>query len=549
MVGIIAEKMTAKWIKLKTVGDDDKSDRVKQIMDAMERYEVRDKFREAAEHDGYFGGGQIYVDVQTSKNVSAWTDDTELQSKLFISDKKITKGSLKGFRVIEPVWTYPGVYNAQNPLSPDFYKPTEWFVMGKTVHASRMIDFVSRQVPDLLKASYNFRGLSLVQIAEPYVNNWLRTRDSVSDMIHSFSVPVMGTNMGTVLQGGAADTMLSRLDLFNRCRDNRGAFAIDNNPSQPETVEFVNAPLGTLDSLQAQAQEQMASVAGIPLVFLLGITPNGLNASSDGEIKVFYDYIHSLQQAMFKLNLKRVLDIIQLSEFGDIDSDIYFEFEPLYEMSSKEKAEIRKIDADTDAVYVTAGVLSNNEVRQKVADDPDSPYHSLDLSDDIEIEEEDLDDDEEAVVTANDAVEGNGYASVRPSAEMASAIFAHLESLGIKNPVGPDDMHVTLMYSRNKPIRVDADPERTYAADITGDIEIMGKDPWRALVLHLQSPDLEKRFAELKSSGAEHSYPEYRAHLSLKYDPEEGDLQKLKDNPIPLQEIYLEGERFKPVKG
>ena len=140
----------------------------------------------------------------------------------------------------------------------------------------------------------------------------------------------------------------------------------------------------------------MASVAGIPLVFLLGITPNGLNASSDGEIKVFYDYIHSLQQAMFKLNLKRVLDIIQLSEFGDIDPDIYFEFEPLYEMSSKEKAEIRKIDADTDAVYVTAGVLSNNEVRQKVADDPDSPYHSLDLSDDIEIEEEDLDDDEEA---------------------------------------------------------------------------------------------------------------------------------------------------------
>lgn len=396
MVGIIAEKMTAKWIKLKTVGDDDKSDRVKQIMDALERYEVRDKFREAAEHDGYFGGGQIYVDVQTSKNVSAWTDDTELQSKLFISDKKITKGSLKGFRVIEPVWTYPGVYNAQNPLSPDFYKPTEWFVMGKTVHASRMIDFVSRQVPDLLKASYNFRGLSLIQIAEPYVNNWLRTRDSVSDMIHSFSVPVIGTDMGTILQGGGAESLVSRLQLFNQCRDNRGAFAKDNDASQPETVEFVNAPLGTLDSLQAQAQEQMASVAGIPLVFLLGITPNGLNASSDGEIKVFYDYIHSLQQAMFKLNLSRVLDIIQLSEFGDIDPDIYFEFEPLYEMSSKEKAEIRKIDADTDAVYQAIGALSNNEVRQKLADDPESPYHSLDLSDDIEIEEEDLDDDEEA---------------------------------------------------------------------------------------------------------------------------------------------------------
>lgn len=389
MVGTIAEEMTRKWIKLKTVGDEDKSDRVKQLYDALDRFHVRDKFREAAEHDGYFGGGQIYIDVTSPKKVSAWTDETELQSKLFLSNKKITKGSLNGFQVIEPVWTYPGVYNAQNPLSPDFYKPTQWFVMGKTVHASRMIDFVSRQVPDLLKASYNFRGLSLIQIAEPYVNNWLRTRDSVSDMIHSFSVPVIGTNMSTILQGGGAESLITRLQLFNQCRDNRGAFAKDNSVDMPETVEFVNAPLGTLDVLQAQSQEQMAAVSSIPLVKLLGIAPTGLNASSDGEIRVFYDYIHSLQQAIFSTALKRVLDVIQLSEFGDIDQEIYFEFEPLYEMSAKEKAEIRKIDADTDAVYVAAGALSNNEVREKIAEDPESPYHSLDLSDDIDLEEED----------------------------------------------------------------------------------------------------------------------------------------------------------------
>lgn len=396
MVGTIAEEMTRKWIKLKTVGDDDKSDRVKQLIDALERFKVREKFREAAEHDGYFGGGQIYIDVLSPKNVSAWTDDTELQSKLFISDKKIPKGSLKGLQVIEPVWTYPGVYNANNPLSPDFYKPTEWFVMGKTVHASRMIDFVSRQVPDLLKASYNFRGLSLVQMAEPYVNNWLRTRDSVSDMIHSFSIPVIGTNMQSTLSGGPADQLLYRLDLFNRCRDNRGAFAKNNTDDNVETVEFVNAPLSGLDVLQAQSQEHMAAVSSIPLVKLLGITPNGLNASSDGEIRVFYDYIHSLQQAMFYDPLKRVMDVIQLSEFGDIDPEIYFEFEPLYEMSAKEKADIRKVDADTDAVYQGIGSLSNIEIRQKIADDPESPYHSLDLSDDLELEEGYYDEEEES---------------------------------------------------------------------------------------------------------------------------------------------------------
>ncbi|WP_253939828.1 hypothetical protein, partial [Klebsiella pneumoniae] len=42
---------------------------------------------------------------------------------------------------------------------------------------------------------------------------------------------------------------------------------------------------------------------------------------------------------------------------------------------------------DTDAVYVGASVLSGNEVREKIAGDPDSPYHSLDLNDDLEIED------------------------------------------------------------------------------------------------------------------------------------------------------------------
>lgn len=395
MVSIIAQEMTRKWIKIKTTGDEDKSDRVKGITEALERFRVKDRFREAAEHDGYFGGGQIYIDIRSPRGTAAWVDPIELKSKLFLSDKKIKKGSLQGFRVIEPVWTYPGVYNTANPVNPDFYVPTEWFVMGKTVSSSRMLDFVSRPVPDLLKAAYNFRGLSLIQIAEPYVNNWLRTRDSVSDMIHSFSVPVISTNMGSILQGGGADDLLYRLEMFNQCRDNRGAFAVDNNPQQPEKAEFINAPLTGLDALQAQSQEHMASVAGIPLIILLKITPNGLNASSDGEIRVFYDHIHALQQAIFKDNLKYVIDIIQLSEFGEIDPEITFEFEPLYEMSEKEKAEIRKIDADTDAVYVNSQVLTNNEVRQKLADDPESHYHSLDLTDEIEINDDFEEDDED----------------------------------------------------------------------------------------------------------------------------------------------------------
>lgn len=374
MAETIAKQMTRKWIKVKAKGDADKSERVAAMEDALKKFKVQASFRKAAELDGFFGRGQIYIDVKTPSGAPAQADPDELKTPLLRSPAKIGKGALIGFKVVEPVWTYPAAYDSSNPLAPDFYKPLSWYVMGQTVHASRLLLFISRELPDLLKASYNFGGLSMSQLAEPYVNNWLRTRDSVSDLVHAFSINGLKTDMGAALSGGDGDDLFNRLDVFNRMRDNRGTFAIDK-----ETEEFfqLNTPLSGLDALQAQSQEQMASVSNIPLVYLLGIAPSGLNATTDGETKVFHSYIRSMQADLFGGNLDRVFEIIQLSEFGEIDPDIGYEFEPLDEMDPAALATIRKTDADTDAVLITVGVISPDESRARVAGDESSPYHGL----------------------------------------------------------------------------------------------------------------------------------------------------------------------------
>jgi phage-related protein (TIGR01555 family) len=136
-----------------------------------------------------------------------------------------------------------------------------------------------------------------------------------------------------------------------------------------------------VDHLQAQAQEQMASVSGIPLVKLLGITPSGLNASSDGEIRSFYDFISSYQEHLFGLHLETVLKIIQLSEFGEIDDDIGYRFEPLWELNETERASVRKTDVDTAVELINAGVLHPEEERKRLATTEDSLYHGLDVDD------------------------------------------------------------------------------------------------------------------------------------------------------------------------
>jgi len=382
MSEVIAKEMTREWIELESKGDDDKQEKLEIIENAMRRHKLRKCFRNAALQDGLFGRSQIYIDVKTPSGVQAWSDPNELQSILAKHPAKITKGSLSGFKVIEPVWTTPYLYNSDNPMRADFYKPTSWFILGKMVHASRLLNFVSREVPDILKPAYNFGGISMTQLAMPYVNNWLKTREAVARLIDGFSIGVLRTNMSAVLNNAdPGQDLYSRLDLFNRMRSNRGIWAINH---EDEDFKFENVPLSGLDSLQNQSQEQMASVSSIPLVKLLGITPSGLNASSDGEIRVFYDDIQAMQESLFREPLQTCLEFIQLSEFGEIDPDITFSFVPLWQMSEKEQAEVRKFDAETDALLVGLSAVSPSEVRARLASDETNSYHSLELTDEDE---------------------------------------------------------------------------------------------------------------------------------------------------------------------
>jgi len=369
---IVAKEMTRKWIKLQCSGEEDKADKIKAIEAEFKRLNVQEVFCKVIEHDGFFGRGQIYIDT------GATDKPQELKTPLSDSAGKIGKGMLKRIGVVEAMWTYPNQYNALDPLAADYYKPSSWFVMGKEVHASRLMFFISRQVPDMLKPAYAFGGLSLTQIMKPYVDNWLRTRQSVSDLLHSFSTMVLKTNLSGVLTGGGGDDMVRRAELFNKSRDNKGLMLLDKDT---EDLTNVSAPIASLDKLQAQAQEQMASIAGIPLIILLKITPGGLNASSDGEIRTFYDWIEAQQEALCTPQLSRLLNIVQLSLFGDIDDEIGFKWEPLWTLDKGEAAMARKTETDSDVALIDAGVLSPLEVRTRLAGEEDSPYMGLDVDD------------------------------------------------------------------------------------------------------------------------------------------------------------------------
>lgn len=371
-VETIARHMTRKWIDIRTSGNEEKGDKIRKIEAEFKRLKVRKHFQKMAELDGYFGRGHLVLDF------GDWDKLEELKVPIGDGHDDTSKGKcspqrpLKRLVPVEPIWTYPLSYNTSNPLAPDWYKPQIWNIMGQNVHASRAMTFVGREVPDMLKPMYSFGGLSLSQMGRPTVDNWLQTRQSVNDIISKCSVMVMKTDLKNGLLNSAAK-LFERIELFNAQRDNNGLLTLD----AAEEFENVSVPLSGLDALQAQAQEHMASMWGIPVSVFTGNQPMGLNASSEGEMRIFYDWILACCENLFRDPLETILRFVQLSLFGEVDEDIEFEFNDLEGMDEGAAAQVELTKAQVHQTYTDMGAVTGDEVRRSLIDDPNSLYHGL----------------------------------------------------------------------------------------------------------------------------------------------------------------------------
>lgn len=369
-VEVIAEEMTRRWIRVQAKGEVDKTEKIQELNDALDKFRVRAAFRQALEHDGYFGKGMLYLDYGE-------TDPAELRTRLIYKPGKLAKGMLKGIRPLDPVWTGPNRYSASDPTREDFYKPQSWFVMGREIHATRLLTLISRPLPDILKPAYAFGGLSLTQLMKPYVDNDLRTRQAIADLVSSFTQFNLQTDLTLYLGGGDGGREADRIRDFAAMRNNRGLLVTDK---EREALENVSAPLGTLDKLQAQSQERLSAVTSIPLVKFFGITPAGLNATAEPEMDVFEDHVHALQEKVCDDPLRIIIRLIQIDIWGEVDEDIDFEWVPLAELDDLTMAQLRKANSDTDAQLIAIGAIDADEVRIRIAAELDSPYGGLDLT-------------------------------------------------------------------------------------------------------------------------------------------------------------------------
>lgn len=353
-------------------GADDKDELLERLKAEIDRLGLRQALHKAVETTGYEGGALIFIDTGAQPE--------ELITPLHIGPASAELASDRPLRfvVLDPVNVFPGLYNSDNPLRSDYLNPKTWWVLGREVHASRLLRIVSNEAPTLLKPAYNFLGVPQAQILWDYVLHFQECRLASQRLLTKFSLTVFKTQM---FNGGAfgvqeAANMDRRIKYFVQNRNNDGVQVIDK---ESEDIVKLETPLSGVTDIARQALEFLAAINRTPAVKLLGISPSGFNATGESDLRNYYDHIRSSQEKVLRPALEKILKILQIRLVGECDPSLTFDFAELGEADEAAIAGVQKTLADTRAVYLDRNTVSREEVRRALAADPNSGFENIDV--------------------------------------------------------------------------------------------------------------------------------------------------------------------------
>lgn len=358
-VQTVADDITKKWISI-IGGEEEDKQRVDKLTDLIKQYRLQAVFHEAVTMVGYYGGAFVFIDTGASE------EDLALPLAVTENSAELNSDTELSFRVVDPCNVTPCQYNCDNPLAADYMKPRMWYVLGRRVHASRLLALYDNEPPTLLKPAYNFLGIPRAQILWDYVMHWNEARTYTNDLLKKISLLVVKTDTDQIfaMQDGIRMFDL-KVAALQRFRDNNSIYVCDK---EREDVSNVQTSLAGATDIVRQSLENVAAINRTPAVKLLGISPSGFNATGESDITNYYDHIRS-QQELYRRHIERCINVIQLVHYGNIDPTVTFDFEELSAENDNTKATTAATRMQMLLAAQQNQVLSAQEVRDAIRND------------------------------------------------------------------------------------------------------------------------------------------------------------------------------------
>lgn len=350
------------WTLRDAQGKELSGDILQKLKDLDDNFKIKNQLAEQNRFNNIFGIRIAYFVIES--------DDPDYYEKPFNIDG-ITPGSYKGISQVDPYWMTPMMTSEStlNPSSQHFYDPEYWIIAGKKFHRSHLVISRGPQPVDLLKPTYLFGGISLVQRIYERVYAAERTANEAPLLAMNKRTTAIHVDMEKAV--GNEVKFTEKLAFWIRFRDNHAVKVL----GKEETMEQFDTSLADFDNVIMSQYQLVAAIAETPATKLLGTPPKGFNATGEFEMVSYHEKLENIQNNEMSPLLARHYQIGCRSE--QIDLVIHHVWEPVDSMSSEKRAEIEAKKAETAERYVNMGAVAPDEVRNKLKNDRTSGYTSI----------------------------------------------------------------------------------------------------------------------------------------------------------------------------
>jgi len=230
---------------------------------------------------------------------------------------------------------------------------------GSLVHESRLVMFGGAMTSERMRTRNEGWDLSVLQRPHDVLRDVGQSWRSIMNLIQDMSQAVFAVDgLVEMIAEGEKETVLQRMEVVDMGRSVARAVVIDKDGEDFKHVGAVNVT--GVEPLMLMIFQRLSGAADMPMTILFGMSPGGMNATGESDTRGWYDTVQAYRTDELEPALALVLEIV--ARDAGLSHEITIQWPPLWQPTSKEQAELDKMDAETDKIRIDSGVLLPEEV-------------------------------------------------------------------------------------------------------------------------------------------------------------------------------------------
>ena len=374
-VDSVAEDMTRAGISIK--GSDD-PEVIQQMQSKLTRLGVWRSLLETIKWGRLYGGAVALIVI----------DGQDVSTPLNI--ETVGKDQFKGLKVFDRWQLQPSLQNmvleGMDYGLPEYYDIISNIATGQAsslrVHHSRVIRQIGIQLPAMQAMTESWWGESIIERMYDRLVSFDAATSGAANLIqkaHLRTVQIDKLREVLAAGGKAEENLLSMFHHMRMLQTNEGLTLLDKEDSFTANSYSFSG----LSDMILQFGQQIAGATGIPLVRLFGQSPAGLNSTGESDMRMYYDNVASQQESRLRDGMMKVLRVLHKSLLGTMPPDNFdFDFVPLWQTSTKEKADIALAITTTIAAAFEKGIIDQSTALQELKQSSESTGVFTNISED-----------------------------------------------------------------------------------------------------------------------------------------------------------------------